>query len=178
MTIELVPFLSEDFQRLIQWVPTADFMMLWSGPYFTFPLTEEQLSRYLQSAQGLPPPRRIYKAVESENGQVVGHIELNNIDWKNLAGTVSKVLIGAESLRGQGIGARMMEQLAKIAFDDYGLHRLSLFVFDFNSQAVACYQKVGFKIEGHLKDYRKYGDGYLSSYLMALLESDWRKTNA
>lgn len=175
MKIQLTPFEKDDFQRLIHWVPTADFMLLWSGPYFSHPLTEEQLSRYLQSAEGTPPPRKIYKAVDSENSQVVGHIELNNIDWKNLAGTVSKVLVGAESARGQGIGTQMMEQLVKIAFDEYGLHRLSLYVFDFNTLAITCYQSVGFKIEGHLQDYRKSGDGYLSSYLMALLEPDWRK---
>jgi RimJ/RimL family protein N-acetyltransferase len=174
MKILLKPFEKDDFQRLINWIPSADFMLLWSGPYFSFPITEKQLDTYLHSSEGTPPPRRIYKAVNLETNEVVGHIELNNIDRRNLAGMVSKVLVGSEYARGHGIGTQMTEQLAEIAFDDLGLHRLFLYVFDFNAQAIACYKKVGFRVEGHLQDFRKAGEQYHSSYLMALLEPDWR----
>lgn len=176
MNIHLEPFERGDFQRLIRWVPTAEFMLLWSGPYFTFPLNESQLEAYLHSAEGVPSPRKIFKAVADETGEVVGHIELNAIDWKNLSGMVSKVLVGSENKRENGIGTQMMQRLIEIAFEDLGLHRLALYVFDFNEPAINCYKKVGFKIEGHLRDFRKAGDNrYYSSYLMALLKPDWRQ---
>lgn len=176
MDIQLLPFQEDDFQRLINWVPTAEFMLMWSGRYFDFPLTEDQLSNYLKTGEGNPPPRKIYKAVNRQTDEVVGHIELNNIDWKNLSGMVSKVIVGAESARGQGTGGRMVEQLVEVGFNELGLHRLTLHVFDFNRPAIACYQKVGFKIEGHLIDFRKAGDRYYSLYLMALLEPEWRNS--
>ncbi|NPV77105.1 MAG: GNAT family N-acetyltransferase [Anaerolineae bacterium] len=179
MNIHLEPFGRSDFRRLIRWVSNAEFMLLWSGPYFTFPLNETQLEAYLQSAEGVPPPRKIFKAVNRETGEVVGHIELNMIDWKNLSGMVSKVLVGYENRRGNGIGTQMMQRLIEVAFEDLGLHRLSLYVFDFNEPAINCYKKVGFKIEGHLRDFRKAGNNrYYSSYLMALLQPDWLQENA
>jgi RimJ/RimL family protein N-acetyltransferase len=177
MDIELLPFERNDFERLIRWVPTPEFLMLWSGPYFLFPLDKKQLETYLVSAEGDPPPRKIYKAFDRDTHTVVGHIELNNIDWRNMAGTVSKVLVGQTDQRGNGIGTQMMKILLEIAFNSLKLHRLSLIVFDFNQPAIQCYQKVGFKIEGHMRDTRKIGQEYWSSYLMALLEQDWRSQN-
>jgi RimJ/RimL family protein N-acetyltransferase len=175
MTIILLPFERADFSRLIGWVPTAEFLMLWSGPFFTYPLNEAQLEAYYQSAQSAPLSRCIYKAVDTTENQVVGHIELNNLDWHNLSATVSKVLVGLKSEHNKGYGTQMIQTLVEIAFDQYGLHRLELRVFDFNKPAIRCYQKVGFQIEGHLRDYRKVGDAYWSSYLMSLLESDGRE---
>jgi RimJ/RimL family protein N-acetyltransferase len=178
MTIALAPFGREDFDRLIAWIPTAEDLMLWSGPYFTFPLEHAQLESYLRSAEGDPPPRQIYKALIRESGEVVGHIELNNIDYRNRAATISKVLVGDPGKRGRGLGEQMVRCVMEIAFDDLRLHRLSLIVFDFNQAAIRCYQKLGFTIEGHLRDYRKVGDTYWSSYTMAILESDWRRSFA
>lgn len=171
--IALAPFEPADFSRLITWVPSAEFMMQWSGPFFTHPLDEAQLDCYYQSGQSEPPIRKIYKAVDISTAEVVGHIELNNIDRRNLAATVSKVLV-APHRQGQGIGTAMTAQLLKIAFEQLRLHRVSLYVFDFNLPAVHCYQKLGFTQEGHLRDFRKVGDTYWSSYVMAILEDEWR----
>lgn len=60
-------------------------------------------------------------------------------------------------------------------FERSDFSRLISWIHDaFNQPAIACYKKVGFQVEGHLRDYRKVGESYWSSYLMAILESDWR----
>ncbi len=174
MNILLEPFGPADFDRLLGWVPDAKFLMLWSGPFFTPPLDRLQLDAYYQSGQQEPPPRKIYKATDRDSGMVIGHIELNNIDWRNLSATVSKVLVGEKSFLGQGGGTQMVASLLEIAFGQMGLHRLELRVFDFNRPAVRCYEKNGFIIEGHLRDYRRVNGVYWSSYLMSALETDWR----
>ncbi len=175
--IRLEPFTRADFARLIQWVPSAEFMVLWSGVYFTFPLTELQLEDNLAGALGDRPIRKIYKVVLNENDRVVGHIELNNIDYRNNAVMLSKVLVGEPDLRGKGIGEAMVAAVLKIAFDELHLHRVELRVFDFNLSAVHCYQRCGFQIEGHIRDFRRVGEQYWSSYLMAILEDEWRTLN-
>ena len=174
MKINLQPFTRDDFDRLIQWIGSEEEMILWSGPFFTYPLDTAQLESYLQSGLQTPPVRKIYKAVVEASGEVVGHIELNNIDLRNQAGTLSKVLVGCSSDRGQGAGYQMVMGLLQVAFGQMHLHRMDLRVFDFNAAAIRCYQKAGFVIEGHLRDYRKVGDRYWSSYLMSILYPDWQ----
>ncbi len=178
MPVELQRFTRDDFTRLIGWVQSEAFMIQWCGPYFTFPLDENQLDCYLRTADQQPPPRKIYKTVERTLGDVIGHIELNNIDLRNRAATVSKVLVGNTENRGKGYGTAMVHQLLDIAFGEMDLHRVELKVFDWNEAAIHSYQKLGFVIEGHLRDYRKYGDVYWSSYLMSILAPEWQKKSA
>jgi RimJ/RimL family protein N-acetyltransferase len=92
---------------------------------------------------------------------------------RNLAATISKVLVGPEYLRGKGYGSAMVYEVARIAFEEEHLHRLELIVFDFNHAAIKCYKNIGFSIEGHLRDYRKVKGEFWSSYIMSLLEGEW-----
>jgi RimJ/RimL family protein N-acetyltransferase len=169
--VELEAFERADFERLIGWIGSAEELMLWAGPIFRWPLDRVQLERYLAAAEGVEPSRRIYRAVD--NGEVVGHVELNAIERTHRTATLSRVLV-RPGLRGRGTGTAMVRRVLAAAFDELGLHRVDLFVFDFNAPAIACYERLGFRHEGRLRDYRRLGDRYLSSLLMSMLEDEWR----
>jgi RimJ/RimL family protein N-acetyltransferase len=173
--IELQPFECEDIPRLLSWVPDEKFMVQWSGPFFRYPLTEQQLVDYWKSGQETNPVRRIFKAVHLPGQDVIGHIEINAIDRRNQCATLGRILMGAPQYRGKGLGAQMVKQAVKIAFEEMGLHRLDLRVYDFNLAAIQCYLKVGFTIEGRHRDTSKVGDEYWSIYMMSMLESEWRE---
>jgi RimJ/RimL family protein N-acetyltransferase len=112
--------------------------------------------------------------INTANRSVIGHIELNNIDLLNKSATVCRVLIGESPIRNKGIGLQMLRKILEIGFDRLGLHRLDLVVFDFNQAAVKCYEKAGFKQEGHIREARKIGSEYWSLYQMSILEDEWR----
>lgn len=176
--VELRPFERSDFARLIGWVKSPEFLLQWAGPAFTFPLDEAQLERHLRASEGPQPLRRIFKAVDSHTGDVIGHIELGQIDLNNRSATVSRVLVGETGARGKSLGTQMVQRVLEVGFGELGLHRISLLVFDFNAAAIACYQKVGFVKEGRLRDARRFGDAYWSEYQMSMLESEWRSLRA
>jgi RimJ/RimL family protein N-acetyltransferase len=169
--VELEAFERGDFDRLIGWIGSAEELMQWAGPIFHFPLDRQQLERYLAAAEGAEPVRRIYRAVDA--GEVVGHVELNAIERTHRSATISRVLV-RPGLRGRGTGAAMVRRLLAVAFDEMHLHRVDLFVFDFNAPAIACYEGLAFRHEGRLRDYRRLGDRYLTSLLMSMLEDEWR----
>jgi RimJ/RimL family protein N-acetyltransferase len=177
--VELEAFGREDFDRLIGWVESEEMLMQWAGPLFSWPLSHAQLASYLKSAEGREPARAIYRAVRIDTARkpasgddVVGHVELNAIDRRNRSATLSRVLVRPD-LRGKGIGGEMVHRLLEIAFDEMRLHRVDLFVFDYNAAAVRCYEKLGFAREGVLRDYRRLGDRYLTTVVMAILEDQW-----
>jgi RimJ/RimL family protein N-acetyltransferase len=174
MTIELKPFERDDFSRLTGWVKTPEFLLQWAGPIFHFPLDQSQLDTYFKDTLEDPPFRKIYKVLNSADGSVIGHIELNNIDLLNKSATVCRVLIGESPIRNKGIGLQMVRKILEIGFDRLGLHRLDLVVFDFNQAAVKCYEKAGFKQEGHIREARKIGNDYWSLYQMSILEHEWK----
>jgi len=97
---------------------------------------------------------------------------------RNRAATVSKVLIAEPGYRGKGLCQTVTNQLLEIAFNQFSLHRVSLHGFDFNTPAIHCYKACGFTIEGHVRDFRKVRDEFWSSYLMSILDSEWRTLQA
>src|SRR5262245_43463231 len=123
-SIRLEPFSEADFDRLIAWSPTAEFLLQWAGIRFTFPLDYAQLVEYLAAARSDPPPSLIYRGVDAQSGMVVGHVELAEIDRHNRSARLSRVLVGPENLRGQGVGRQLVRQALAIAFDQLQLHRV------------------------------------------------------
>lgn len=172
--ITLRPFDRPDFSRLIGWVPSPAFLLQWAGPLFTDPLDTAQLERYLVESQQEQPTRMIFTAVETETGAAIGHIELAKIDSRNRSASLSRVLIGDPARRGKGSGEAMVLCALEIGFDRLGLHRVDLVVFDFNTGAIACYERAGFVIEGRLREARRFGEEYWTLVQMSILEHEWR----
>ena len=171
--LKLEPFSSNDFQQLIDWIPDASFALQWGGPSFTYPLTVEQLENYLKDSNEVNASKYIFKAVEESTNNVIGHISIGNVDRMNESARIGKVLIGNLDSRGKGYGTQLMLAALKFAFEELKLHKVTLGVFDFNASAIKCYEKVGFKKEGLLRDARKNGDEYWNLIEMGILDNEW-----
>jgi RimJ/RimL family protein N-acetyltransferase len=165
--IRFEKFEKEDFSRLISWIPTEELMIQFSGPIFSFPITFEQLDKYVNC-----DTRLVYKVVNSTTNEVVGHAELNNIDKKNKSARICRILIGDNSNRNKGLGKAIINELVRIGFEEFELHRLDLAVFDFNHQGIRCYQACGFEIEGKLRETTRFGNEYWSIYNMSKLNDE------
>jgi RimJ/RimL family protein N-acetyltransferase len=172
-TIKLERFAAADVDRLIAWIPSAEFLLQWAGPAFHFPLDRAQLMRHLAAAEKPSPDRLIFKAVNPHTRETVGHGELGGIDRRNLSASIARVLVGSPHLRGQGLGEQIISELLVVAFQELALHRVSLNVFDFNSAAIRCYDKVGFRREGTLREARRHGDVYWNVCVMSILEHEF-----
>ena len=172
--IKLEYFNENDFDLLIKWLNSYHLVKQWAGDDFNYPLDKEQLSNYIKGSNKTNSQLLIYKAIDLETKETIGHISLNNIDYKNKSAKIGKVLVGDDRQRGKGIGQKMVLEALKIAFNEFSFHRVGLGVFDFNESAIRSYEKVGFKKEGLIRDFRKMGDEYWSLWEMSILESEWR----
>jgi RimJ/RimL family protein N-acetyltransferase len=156
----------EDCQTLLSWIPSADALVQWSGSWdFRWPLDRAQLERDLAAAGEY---RRLFAAVDGAGHDLVGHVMLT-FQPEHRLGVVGRVVVDP-ARRGAGLGTGLMREIVRVGFDRHGLHRLQLAVYDFNAAAIACYQSVGFVIEGRLRDAARASDGYWDAYIMALLE--------
>jgi RimJ/RimL family protein N-acetyltransferase len=107
----------------------------------------------------------------------VGHISLGGISQRDRAGRITRVLVGNTTERRRGVCQGMVKALLRVGFEDLGLHRISLGVYDFNQAAINCYLKSGFKQEGLMRDVVRHGDTYWSLIEMGILEDEWRALN-
>ncbi len=166
--IKLEPFKRSDFKQLINWIDSEGFLIQWSGNAFTYPLHEQQLEKYIESENTLA-----FKVIDEETKEVIGHISLGQIDNINKSARIGKVLVGDTRMRGRSIGKHMMKAVLHIAFDELKLHRVTLGVYDFNTSAISCYEKIGFVKEGLLRESKKVGETYWNLWEMSMLEYEW-----
>lgn len=168
--LALRPLRASDCDALLTWVDSGDALFQWAGPRdFSWPLTREQLLHDLERADHRRLP---FAVVQGEGGRLVGHVMLTALPDHGV-GLLGRVMIAPEH-RGRGLGTALMREVVRVGFDERGLHRLQLAVYDFNLAAIACYQSVGFEIEGTQRDSTRGSNGYWSSHTMALLEPDYR----
>ncbi len=171
--IVLRPFEESDFDRLIGWVSDARFLLQWAGPIFKHPLDNDQLSDYLAKSQGPTPNRVIWKAVDDETGQVIGHIEIAGIDRENKPGRLSRVLVGESHNRGKGTGKELVRAAVNAGFKEIGLEKISLAVFDFNESAIRCYEAIGFSRHDFKESAMPFEDECWNVVFMELNKADW-----
>lgn len=135
--IEFHPFTENDFDTLIRWNQTEEELVQFAGPIFTFPLTRDQLTNYIQSTSRTP-----LKVVLSSTNQTIGHCELN---YENSIRRLSRILIGEKEWRGQNIGEHIVRKMVEVFFEDPLIKEVDLNVFDWNIPAQRCYKRVGFE---------------------------------
>jgi RimJ/RimL family protein N-acetyltransferase len=175
MRIQLKPIQPDDIRPMLSWVGSYEEMVQWSGPWnFDFPLDEAQLARFfLTEALDNGLKRMQFVAVEPTSQRPVGQIGFSRIWPKTNAAHLGPVIVDP-GLRGQGVGLQMVREILQLGFEQLRLHRIELVVFDFNSAAIACYEKAGFRTEGLLRDIVKVGGGYWHWRAMSILDHEWR----
>ncbi|WP_164491601.1 GNAT family N-acetyltransferase [Staphylospora marina] len=172
--IRLLALEREDCAWLFSWVePTPAFLMQWAGPGLVFPLSLEQLERDWERGMAADSGRLMFKAVD-ERGVPVGTAELSSIDRLNGSARIRRVLISPEC-RGAGWGGRLIRELLRIGFEELGLHRMELGVFDFNEAAIRCYEKAGFVREGVSRECRRVEGRYWNLVHMGILAPEYRR---
>lgn len=136
--IELKPFTEKDFETFKSWVQSKEELFQFAGPLLTYPLTDNQLYNYLQMTDKKP-----LKVVLKSTQKTIGHCELN---FENENKRLSRILIGDKEMRGKKIGEQVVRKMVDLMFDEKGVEEIDLNTFEWNKQAIKCYEKVGFRI--------------------------------
>jgi RimJ/RimL family protein N-acetyltransferase len=103
----------------------------------------------------------------------VGVVSLTNISEANASADLS-VIVGNEKDRAKGLGTEAIRLLLDYAFDDLGLNRVGLSVFEFNEAAIRAYEKIGFESEGRLRQALQRDGDFHDAILMSVLAHKWR----
>ena len=106
-----------------------------------------------------------------DNSQHIGNIYIRDIDWIARHGEL-RIFIGEADQRSKGYGQAAVRLLVKHAFEDLGLMRLYLVVFDGNEAARRAYEKCGFVVEGKLRKHFFSEGRFKDCWVMGLCADD------
>jgi RimJ/RimL family protein N-acetyltransferase len=102
----------------------------------------------------------------------VGVIGFHAIDWRSRAGELG-LFIGEKTLWNAGYGTDATRTLVQWGFRELNLNRVFLRVFEDNAAAIRCYEKIGFRHEGRLRQDRFQDGRYLDTLVMGLLRDEY-----
>ena len=96
--------------------------------------------------------KNVYFGIEDKlNKELVGIIFLSKINMIHQTCWLG-IFLGEESARGKGFGKEAVSLIVNYAFTNLNLRKVSLEVVKTNKNAITVYKKLGFDIEGNLKN--------------------------
>src|SRR5262249_28107101 len=113
-----------------------------------------------------------YFMIERLDGTPIGRIEYERLDPVARSAEVM-ILIGAEEGRGRGYGSEARRALLRYPFRQRNLHRVALSVIAWNERAIRSYEKVGFVVEGRLRDDLYFDGRYHDQVVMSILRDEF-----
>lgn len=106
-----------------------------------------------------------------DEDQHIGNVSLDLVDYRHRNARVA-IFIAESGLRGQGVGTRAMHLLIEYAFDVMNLHRLYCKTTAGNPTVITFYEKLGFRIEGRLRQHEYIAGEYVDKIMLGLLRDD------
>ena len=110
-----------------------------------------------------------------ENKKHIGNIKIDKINY-NHRNCEYGIMMGDKSEWGKGYAKEASIAIINYAFEELGLNKVNLGVIDSNNVAVKLYEKIGFVIEGLLKEnfYERESNTFKNELRMAVFNNTWQ----
>lgn len=140
--VKLRKFAADDGEQILSWIENERAFRMWSADRFgDYPITPYVLASHYSKCEktgGFFP----MSAVDGE-GKLLGHLILRYTEPSHTEVRFGFIIVDS-SIRGQGIGRKMLELAKLYAADVLRAKRITLGVFENNLPAYHCYKAAGF----------------------------------
>ncbi len=132
-------------------------------------MTEEEAIAWCPASRCRKP----YGWVIDLDDRAIGAVRLHSL---NAPDRCARLAIGifAPECWGLGYGTLAIRLVLRYAFEELRLHRVDLRVLDYNTRAIACYEKCGFVREGVERESALVDGQWHSDVIMGILEGEFR----
>jgi RimJ/RimL family protein N-acetyltransferase len=114
-------------------------------------------------------PGNVFLAVVARGTDVhVGNVKLGPID-RNHGSADMGLLIGEPAYWGRGIATEVIQLVARYAFDELQLHKVTASCYSTNRGAIKAFEKAGFAHEGSRREQFKSGGKYVDQVMLGLV---------
>lgn len=170
----LQPFTRDMWRTYYHWRMDHEVMYWATGEAHQASLVPEEafMSRFDEAVLTDHHQESGILGIYTESSMFIGEVSYRDMDV--VAGTaVLGIMIGDKSHWGQGYGTDAIRTLCRFLFDRFRLRRIQLDTWAGNERAIKSYAKVGFQIEGRLRDAALVNGQPMDQVVMGLLRSEF-----
>lgn len=164
----------DNLQAFRRWYADPEIARL--ARYQEAPMRPEEIERFF-AARVMGADALAMAIHERVTDRLVGTCALSQLDGDN-GSALFHITIGEKDVWGRGYGTEATRLMLDHAIGTLGLHRVALFVFEFNERAIRAYQRCGFVLEGRSRESIWRDGRWWDELAMSVLESDWRRLKA
>ena len=137
------------------------------------PYTRERIERWMRNIENL-----IILGAE-HNRRLIGYAQIHKVSQPRRIGTAGLTIYLHQDFHGVGLGTEMVGLLLEAA-KEHGVHKVNLDTVADNEAAIRLFEKMGFEVEGRIRDsYRGADGGYHDIIAMGkILDQEQEKTGA
>jgi RimJ/RimL family protein N-acetyltransferase len=141
--------------------------------YQESPMRAEEIDRFF-AARVVGNEALAMAIHEAGTDRLIGTCAFSQLDADN-GSALYHITIGESDAWGHGYGTEATQLMLDHAFGTLGLHRIALFVFEFNERAIRAYRRCGFTIEGRSRESIWRDGRWWDELAMSVLMSDWQQ---
>jgi RimJ/RimL family protein N-acetyltransferase len=168
--VQLGAVLREYLPKYVEWLNDWD-VSRFLKPGIVAPISLEDETAWFEN-RGKSKDNFIFAITTLDQGRLIGNCGLHDINYKNRTGTFG-IFIGDKEYWSKGYGTDATRTLLQFAFEELGLNRVELWVYDYNPRAIRAYEKAGFRKDG-VRRQALYREGaFHDEILMCILREEW-----
>ena len=172
ISVRIRPIQLGDTEKIVKWRNNPKVK---KQLYTQSDLTLEQHNNYFQSKILTGEVKQFIIVVDDDNKELeVGTTFLKSIDNYSHKAEFG-IFIGEDTSRVKGYGSQATKLTLDYGFKELGLNRVYLTVLADNSIAINAYKKVGFQLEGILKQDYKRNNTFVDVAIMGIVREDWER---
>ncbi len=139
--------------------------------YYAFPTNADWQWEQIQKKIA-DPHTILFTIATKEPDRAIGNTAFVRIDWVGRMATFY-IAIAEPQNWSKGYGKEATALMVRYAFETLNLNRVQLHVSTENTRAVKTYEKIGFKIEGTLRQAMYFDNRYHDFYVMGILREEY-----
>ncbi|MCO4822436.1 MAG: GNAT family N-acetyltransferase [Flavobacteriaceae bacterium] len=144
---------------------------IWELSHTQTPYSRFLIKQYLEEAhKDIYEAKQLRLVISDYEYNAIGMIDLFDFDFTNKRAGVG-VLIKDTNNRGKGIGSESLQLIIKYAFSHLQLHQLYCNIVEDNEFSLKLFNKQGFEVIGHKKDWNYINGHYKNEYLLQLINT-------
>src|SRR5574341_454216 len=176
--VRLAAFDPEEMGKAFsRWRHDSEYWRLMDAGVVRLPSAKDAVKHFEKELEELEMGLYSFSARRLADDELIGEIVLDVVNWTARDAFVG-LSIGDRENWGQGYGTEMMRLLLQFAFLEVNLKRVTLTVFEYNPRAIRSYEKVGFRHEGHLRNYLNREGRRWNELYMGILREEWMELNS
>lgn len=167
--VYLSPRNSEDYKQYTEWINDLEISIPSGSAHII--KTEIEEKEYLEGKTN----DYNFGIIETKTDKLLGSISLAHVDHINRIAEFG-IFIGDKNYHDGGYGSEAIALLLDYGFNILNLNNIRLTTFSYNKRAIRCYEKVGFKMVGKIREGKLIAGQKYDLILMDMLTSEFKSS--